>query len=946
MTRELAIARWYLSPDRNTFWAWRDAGTVIAWRDGTTIAFRAELEAVLDRLAPQGLPPMDALVLFLAACRADTPLGSTLELQGTVVVATCAGDHADGSPNIGNAIDLMYAVRDHRGSHQAFQALASIVNSPAQIRDTPPRKAELAAAFFESSRPAVPAETATAILDELRRGLAREIDGGPFRKSVEAPFAWLESFAAGAGRINAWRIAIRQKTGLEQLPRPVSTEMPPADSIQALLKSLERDEELGGIVRLARNLAAALTLPRAVSQQDELPLGGVSDITNRGPLDRLLISELAQDDLTFTVRVALNEALYLRREAPPSVPPRRRMILIDSGLRMWGLPRIFATAAGMALAATRPRRDELAVYRARETHLACVDFNTREGLVAHLAALEPSAHPGAALPTFRRLMDGGSAGEAVLITGEDVWVDRSFRQALHEAELPLLYVVTVSRGGRLRLVRRTPQGTKLLRESQHKVEEFLEPAPRAAPLLDLKISPPLPAIVHVRPFPLLLPHPANAERMWPIHCEDSWLAAPKGIERMHGVLCITGDRRLTFWRGSHRAARQLSDTLPPGGLHWHDSGRSHVQSTAVIGQLPRGELSLLQFKPFLLHFDPAREKGEIIPLALRRKNPLGVAGHGGAVFIVFEDTVEVFAQQGGEPLETLALGNWRWNRDRFFKRRGDWAALSFDGRAAKFETVCHDAKRDLIGLFDYVGIDGPVGITRAGELGFFYDRRPAAELARPDGTTPPIVQPRLPPSDEYQLSAVSADGYRIVLSDRRSRTSLVVDLCNGGVTQFRGNSKAGLAMHLFSMINNVTLRKRFRSIGVENGALVLAPSQGGAPLRLIALHDLRLVPDTTARAEMRGFVETPSPQGTGYRLAVAEWNDGSRAFLDSRGLLHLKSSQSSIPELALVLFEGYVPGWCSDGRMWGTEYFTGDAPRTDPRVIYEEVLRPFVSHLR
>src|SRR5262249_36278299 len=157
----------------------------------------------------------------------------------------------------------------------------------------------------------------------------------------------------------------------------------------------------------------------------------------------------------------------------------------------------------------------------------------------------------------------------------------------------------------------------------------------AAPLVDPKVSPPLPAIVHVRPFPLLLPHPANAERMWPIHCEDSWLAGPKGIERMHGVLCITGDRRLTFWRGSHRAARQLSDTLPRGGLHWHDSGISHVQSTAVIGQLPRGELSLLQYKPFLLHFDPARGKGEVILLALKRKNPLGVAGHGGAVFFFF-----------------------------------------------------------------------------------------------------------------------------------------------------------------------------------------------------------------------------------------------------------------------------------------------------------------------
>ena len=40
-----------------------------------------------------------------------------------------------------------------------------------------------------------------------------------------------------------------------------------------------------------------------------------SDISNRGPLDRLLLSESAHDDLTLAVRIALNEALYLRRES-------------------------------------------------------------------------------------------------------------------------------------------------------------------------------------------------------------------------------------------------------------------------------------------------------------------------------------------------------------------------------------------------------------------------------------------------------------------------------------------------------------------------------------------------------------------------------------------------------------------------------------------------------
>ena len=65
----------YLCPgDDPWFWHWdiesEDlAADVVAWTDGSTIAFRPEIRAVLESLAPDGLPPFDAVVLLLAACR-------------------------------------------------------------------------------------------------------------------------------------------------------------------------------------------------------------------------------------------------------------------------------------------------------------------------------------------------------------------------------------------------------------------------------------------------------------------------------------------------------------------------------------------------------------------------------------------------------------------------------------------------------------------------------------------------------------------------------------------------------------------------------------------------------------------------------------------------------------------------------------------------------------
>ena len=93
------------------------------------------------------------------------------------------------------------------------------------------------------------------------------------------------------------------------------------------------------------------------------------------------------------------------------------------------------------------------------------------------------------------------------------------------------------------------------------------------------------------------------------------------------------------------------------------------------------------------------------------------------------------------------------------------------------------------------------------------------------------------------------------------------------------------------------------------------------------------------------FREIESPDNAGYTLHAATWRDGSRAVLDSRGMFHLRSSDTAIPELTLVLC-GALAGWCADGRWFGSPYFIGEHVPTPGAVIYEEVLKPFVSRLR
>lgn len=190
---------------------------------------------------------------------------------------------------------------------------------------------------------------------------------------------------------------------------------------------------------MAGQLLAAMHLPRPIADRDDLPVGGVSDISNRGSLDRLLTSELAQDDLTLAVRVAMGEALYLRREAPPRNPPRHRAVLIDAGIRLWGIPRVFATAVALAIAATADRHITVDVYRAKGQQIVPVDLTRREGLVEQMATLALDPHPGDALMPFVEAVSAqGPVADLVLITGEDVAADADFRRALAAARGPFV----------------------------------------------------------------------------------------------------------------------------------------------------------------------------------------------------------------------------------------------------------------------------------------------------------------------------------------------------------------------------------------------------------------------------------------------------------------------------------------------------------------------------
>ena len=154
-----------------------------------------------------------------------------------------------------------------------------------------------------------------------------------------------------------------------------------------------------------------------------------------------MLSELAHDDLTLAVRIAMNEALYLRRETPPSNPPKHRAVLLDSGVRLVGSAAVFATAVGMALAAgAHAEGADRRVFRTSDEKAVPVSLVNRAGVVAHMETLEPDAHRASAwAPSPRRPRRERASLDAAIVTDEDAAADHEFQRSLAALDLPLQY---------------------------------------------------------------------------------------------------------------------------------------------------------------------------------------------------------------------------------------------------------------------------------------------------------------------------------------------------------------------------------------------------------------------------------------------------------------------------------------------------------------------------
>lgn len=331
-------AREYFQSYERYFWEWEDDLGVqetypyqntISIPNVSVIAYRGYALELLEQLAIDGIPLFGAFVLVLyAAAKKDT--------SGFDGVSYYLRNNNHHAYNVAEAIDFLQKVDRVNDKYKRGK-----------------NKLLLLQTIFKNAHNKVSQKDAQNILKEigadvhLLEDCARKqtFNDTVFKNEVGVLELLNKQFPT-AGDIE------KAMAGLIEVPEvaeEIVEETVTADTEKDFVQLLIEEPKTFQVGALIKRIWSGLKIPIHQLSPGEQPIGGVSDMTNKGNFDQMLLSEFAYDDDLFLSRIANNETLYIKREIPPEENIFERIILIDSSIKNWGTPKVMAFATAIAI---------------------------------------------------------------------------------------------------------------------------------------------------------------------------------------------------------------------------------------------------------------------------------------------------------------------------------------------------------------------------------------------------------------------------------------------------------------------------------------------------------------------------------------------------------------------------------------------------------------------
>lgn len=869
----------YLRPTRECFWKWDDLGDVISWQNNETIAFRQELVQVLESLLPYGLPRFGTVLLAIAANREGWSVMPRMREHLEELLQRSDEPKQEKVRNQINEALQRLETFHLQSKQQGMTSHHRVLLLERILRDLPNRLSQeksLAVVRMLQNRPTKDPATDYLSIQQNADGI----------RSLILDLKTICHLAVKEDESKNWQLDfdLIEATGLDEIPKSSEDELSLPEQIRALVESLTEDDEFSSIANLVNQLMGLVSIPQPLVDPVTQSLGGVSDLSNRGRLDQLLLSELVHDDLTLAVRVALREALYLQREFTPDDGNLHRVIVLEGGIRTWGIPRVFLLSLALAAAATSNPKNQLSLLRAQAGKLTSIDLATREGMVEHLGTIYPELDMSDSIASLTELTETSTQKiEPVLFVTGETYRRNDFRDSLRNQGPNQLTVITAERSGDYSVIEHSRQGRRMVQQGNVNLETVV--SRRAAKSVRFSKDTSRkdwPAAFRCTVFPIrfaLRPRDQAQPQVWQ-------------VDRM-GVLGLGSHQSLLYWDDPEVGGMLVSDHIPRGRLLWSQNASAVGVSYALIGAPNSPRLSLMRVNVS----DKQNPQVQVISVERNPEPLLGVSMQGGVLCLVCSSQIRIHRMSDG--CET--------------------ASHSFANRAYVIGKYFLNIRTQFLECFEV--IDNWLEWTPIARL-----TESSSELLI-RGTIQGVIRQRNNKEILRILEGFDPD-FKSKLGDRVRED--------------------GISITDRKMLNRFCRTREYRTkvnqVGID-GERRLVLQMPGRKRYAVHVDDERIfLKPTEELLYPESFQFWPPASGSRVHLVVARSPKGQEVYLDGRGLLHLKAKDIAIPEMTFALDSLSIGGWLSDGRYFGEYYYAGEKTGLADASYIQRCLNTFARH--
>ncbi|MFK8056286.1 MAG: hypothetical protein AB8F78_09235 [Saprospiraceae bacterium] len=426
----------YIAPSKDGFWEvdlQEGIITTIPDKEGnrTTLFYLDHFAWLSQLLNPQILPLFSTVVLAYIATHKRA-----IELLGTINESY---KEEDGSRILSGAIGDFISTHSSQlpVSYQSGEARSRILR-----------------VLLENPHNGLKLKQSKRLIDQLQTWQANT----PFQISTGSLSArrGIYSFAVHCGKISNKENLIARADRLPSIPEFHLLEAPSGrdvvaeveDATEDLLSQLSVDPRTQKIAWLMPLVQAGLRIPLATLAEAAQRAGGVSDVSNRGPLSTLLLTEHANDPDIFALRVGSGQALYIEREPPPQPDEEPPIMAIDTTLTTWGTPRLIAYAAAFAM--QQKSKNNLRAVLLKE-ELTEAQLSTKADWLAALGHRSSKLNPTHALKQI--LTEAADSAVPIAIaTTPEVVESVSTREALRNHPTVSVLLIAIQASGEVQLI--------------------------------------------------------------------------------------------------------------------------------------------------------------------------------------------------------------------------------------------------------------------------------------------------------------------------------------------------------------------------------------------------------------------------------------------------------------------------------------------------------------